>query len=210
MKIDPRSQSLKDIYKLMIDIIVPRPIAFVSTVSREGNLNLAPFSYFNGVSSQPPMIMISVGRKSDGKKKDTFRNIEETGEFVVNVVTESIAEAMNIAATDFPDGMSEFEQANLTPFPSDLVRPPRVAESPVNLECRLVQVIELGDPPNALIVGEIVRFHVADGLIERGRVDPRKLKPVGRLGGAQYCRVTDIFEMKRHRYQDPTASAGSV
>lgn len=201
MKIDPNSLNQTDLYKLMIDVIVPRPIAFVSTVNRTGAFNLAPFSYFNGVSSAPPMIMISVGRQHDGSKKDTDRNIEETGEFVVNVVTESVAEAMNIASTNFPSGVSEFEQAHLTPVPSDLVRPPRVLESPVNMECRLVQAIELGNPPNTLTIGEVLRFHIVGELYEDGHVDPLKLKPVGRLGGMRYCRVNDLFEMRRPRYR---------
>lgn len=201
MRIDPSALNPAELYKLMIDLIVPRPIAFVSTVSTAGLINLAPFSYFNGISSVPPMLMISVGRQRDGSKKDTDRNIEDTGEFVVNVVTESIAGAMNIAATDYPSDLSEFEQANLTPVPSELVRPPRVAQSPVNLECQKVKSFEFGTPPNTLIIGEVVRFHISDELYENGHVDPRRLRPVGRLGGSLYCRTSDLFEMKRRRYQ---------
>ncbi|NIM20453.1 MAG: flavin reductase family protein [Candidatus Latescibacteria bacterium] len=205
MIIDPKDQPRRDVYKLMIGSILPRPIAFVSTISTDGTLNLAPFSFFTGVTSQPPTICFSPARRpADGTQKDTLNNIVATGEFVVNVVTEAIARQMNEAATDFPPEIDEFEMTGLTPIPSQIVAPPRVKESPINMECKLHQVIEIGpEGPGggALVIGEIVLFHVADELLRKGRIDTGALKPVGRLAGTEYTTLGRRFSMERKKYQ---------
>ena len=196
MIIDPKEQSSKDNYRLFTSVLVPRPIAFTSTVNEDGTYNLAPFSFLGGVSSAPPMLAISVGSRR-GQAKDTARNIERTGEFVVNLVTEAIAEKMNLTSGDWSYGESEFEVAGLTPAPSDLVAAPRVAESPVNMECKVVETLHPGHPSNHFIIGEVLRFHIDDTIMVDGRADVRALKPIARLGGAEYAYVREIFEMAR-------------
>ena len=198
MRIDPSDLDVKAGYRLLISSIVPRPIALVSTVGAGGVLNAAPFSMFMGVSSNPPMLAVSVASRK-GVEKDTTRNIKETGDFVVNVVDEALAEKMNLTSADLPPEESEFEYAGLTPVDSVMVRSPRIEEAPISMECRLLRSIALGLSPNELMIGEIVLFHAAERLVRNGVVDVRELKPVGRLGESLYCRVTDIFEMKRPR-----------
>jgi flavin reductase (DIM6/NTAB) family NADH-FMN oxidoreductase RutF len=195
MQIDPAALSPRDTYRLMISCIIPRPIAFVSTLSREGVTNLAPFSYFNGVSSDPPVISIAVATKRDGSKKDTWRNIEETSEYVVNVVVPELMDAVIIGARELPHNVSELDLAGLQTLPSTRVKPPRVAASPINLECTLLRIVEV--EKTALILGRVVMIHAKDEILEGGRVDPRRLTFVGRLGDDLYCRVTDVFERKR-------------
>jgi flavin reductase (DIM6/NTAB) family NADH-FMN oxidoreductase RutF len=200
MVIDPSAAGAQNTYKLMVGVIVPRPIAFVSTVSAEGVLNLAPFSFFTGVSANPPVIAFSpMVRGSDGKRKDTLHNIEATGEFVVNVVSEDFSGQMNLCSPEFAPEIDEFAVSGLTPAPSEVVRPPRVAESPVNMECRLVQVVHVSPKPlgGSIVLGEVVRFHVADELFEDYRIDPDRLRPIGRMGGPTYTRTTDRFNMER-------------
>ncbi|MGH8003740.1 MAG: flavin reductase family protein [Limisphaerales bacterium] len=200
MIIDPKTNDPKNVYKLMIGSIVPRPIAFVSTQSPEGALNLAPFSFFTGVSANPPAVLFCpLVRASDAKTKDTLRNIAATKEFVVNVVSEAFAEQMNLTSTEFPPEVSEFAESGLTPVPSQKVKPPRVKESPVNMECKLIQMVPIGSEPlgGTVVIGEIVLLHVADELFDNFRVDLKKLKPIGRLAGSSYCRVTDIFDLIR-------------
>lgn len=194
VEIDPKNLDKRSAYFLMISLIVPRPIAFVSSISAEGETNLAPFSFFNGVSTQPPILMISVGRRK-GSPKDTWSNIEATREFVVNVVVPEVVDPMVISARDFPPGVSEIEEAGLTPLPSRLVKPPRIAESPVNMECKLEKLIEIEG--SALILGRVVLYHVRDEFLEDGRVDPRKLKPVSRLGDDYYGWMGELFERGR-------------
>src|ERR1700693_4316977 len=148
MTIDPGSEQAADIYKLMVGVIVPRPIAFVSTVSAAGIRNLAPFSFFTGISANPPVICFSpMIRGADGSRKDTLRNIEAVPEFVVNVVSEEFAEKMNICSTEFPADVDEFAMSGLTPIPSDLVKPPRVKESHINMEWRLLQIVDVSATP---------------------------------------------------------------
>jgi len=195
MQIDPASLSSRDSYRLMISCIIPRPIAFVTTLSRDGVTNLAPFSFFNGVSSDPPVISIAVATKRDGSKKDTWRNIEETGEFVVNVVVPELMDAVIIGARELPHNVSELELSGLKTEPSALVKPPRLAASPINLECRLLRIVEVEE--TGLILGRVVMVHAKDEILEGGRVDPRRLTFVGRMGDDLYCRVTDLFERKR-------------
>ncbi|HEY6390408.1 MAG TPA: flavin reductase family protein [Bryobacteraceae bacterium] len=200
MVLDPRASNYQDVYKVLIGAIVPRPIAFVSTISPEGILNLAPFSFFTAVGANPPVICFCPTRRSGTEScKDTLRNISATREFVVNVVSEEIAEQMNITSGDFAADVDEFEAAGLTPIPSDLVRPPRVAESHVHLECKLYLTIEIGDLPGAgsLVIGEVVRLHVDDAYVDNFKIDPDKLRAIGRMGGHSYARTTDRFEMIR-------------
>jgi flavin reductase (DIM6/NTAB) family NADH-FMN oxidoreductase RutF len=200
MIINPPDHDYRDIYKLMIGAIVPRPIAFVSTLSREGILNLAPFSFFTGVSANPPVICFSpMIRGSDGNRKDTLNNIETTREFVVNIVSEDFAVQMNICSTEFPPEVDEFQQSGLTPISSDLVKAPRVKESKINLECRLLQVLHVSPKPlgGSLVLGEVLRFHIADELWDDYRIDPNKLRPIGRMGGPTYTRTTDRFDLVR-------------
>src|SRR6266851_4236429 len=188
----------------MVGAIVPRPIAFVSSISPEGILNLAPFSFFTGISANPPVICFSpMIRASDGGRKDTLRNIEATHEFVVNVVSEDFADKMNICSAEFPPEVDEFQMSGLTPAPSDLVKPPRVKESRINMECRLLQVVHVSPKPlgGSIVLGEVVLFHVDDALFDDFKIDPDKLRPIGRMGGSTYTRTTDRFDLARPKTQ---------
>jgi len=196
MILDPRAITAGAMYRLMIGVIVPRPIAFVSTVNREGRVNAAPFSYFNALTSEPPLIGISISLRA-GLPKDTLRNIRETGDFVVNTVTERMAARIVQASGDWPEEVDELALVGFTPAACDLVRSPRVVESPVNLECRLHREIELGRA--FLVVGEIVRAHVSDDVLTDGRVDVEKLRPLGRLGGDAYSVVREVLHLPRPR-----------
>jgi flavin reductase (DIM6/NTAB) family NADH-FMN oxidoreductase RutF len=200
--LDPNTLSPTENYKLLIGSIVPRPIAFVSTLDAAGIYNLAPFSFFNGVCSNPPTVMFSVVRRgSDNQKKDTLVNIEATGQFVVNVVTEAIVTPMNACATEWPPHIDEFAQVGLTPVPSVKVTPPRVLEAPIAMECQLNQIVTVGsglDPGNGFIViGTVVQFHLRHDVYDGRYIDVHALKPVARLAGASYSRVTDTFELPR-------------
>ncbi len=197
MIVDPAATPATQIYKLLIGSIVPRPIAFVSTISPEGHANLAPFSFFNAICGEPPTICFSTSYREP--RKDTYVNIKATGEFVVNIVSEEIAEQMNLCSGEYPYGVDEFEVSGLTPVPSDLVRAPRVVESHVNMECRLVQIVDISTRPvgGSLIIGEVIRFHIDDAIVSNYRIDPEKLRAVARMGGNDYCRTRDRFEMIR-------------
>lgn len=199
-EIDASQISWQDQYKLMVGTVTPRPIALVTTLGRDGP-NAAPFSFFNAVGSDPAMLMFSVGDRS-GQAKDTVRNIRETPEFVVHIVSDAIKDRMNICAVDYPFGVNELEKAGFTALPSRKVRPPRIAEAPVALECRLMQIVELGRKPYHVVFGEVVFFHYHDGIVnERYHVDVGAVNPIGRLAGkGGYCRVTDRFEMPRIPY----------
>src|SRR5713226_7000862 len=200
MTVDPQSTAVADIYKLLIGAIVPRPIAFVSSVNPEGAFNLAPFSFFTAISANPPVICFSpMVRGSDGTRKDTLRNIEAVKEFVVNVVSEEFAEKMNICSAEFPPEVDEFAMSGLTPVPSDLVKPPRVKESHINMECRLLQIVDVSSKPlgGSIVLGEVLRFHIDDSLFENFKIDPDKLHPIGRMGGPTYTRATDRFDLVR-------------
>jgi flavin reductase (DIM6/NTAB) family NADH-FMN oxidoreductase RutF len=203
--LDPNSLSPSAMYRFMIGVVVPRPIAFVSTVSGDGAFNVAPFSYFNAITNRPPLVGISINQRA-GEPKDTLRNIRETGDFVVNLVHEPLLERMVRASGDWPRDVDEFEITGLTAVPSDLVRSPRVGESPVSLECRLFRVVELGDA--FFTVGEIVRAHVSDAVITDGRVDIVKLRPVGRLGGDGYSIVREVVQHARPRVGPPSEGGG--
>ena len=202
MHIDPATLSRRDGYFFMISAIVPRPIAFVTTRGRDGQTNAAPFSYFSGVSSSPPSLLICSGRRRDGVK-DTERNIVETREFIVNVVVEEMMDAVVIAGTDHPPDISELDLAALATEPGAKVGAPRVLASPVNLECRLLQSIDVAGA--AVIAGEVVWIHVRDDLLVPSPhtgvpvIDPERLRPIARLGGDLYARLGPIFEKPRPR-----------
>ncbi len=201
MIIDPAEQSFKDNHKIMIGSIVPRPIAFVSTVSSEGMPNLAPFSYFNGVCSNPPTVMFAPGRRGyDGKTKDTLNNIRATKEFVINIVSESFVEKMVKCSTDFDPHVNEFEISGLNSEPSKKISPPLVQESKVSFECHLNQIVEIGDGTAGsgfIVIGTVVLFHIDDDVYKNGRIDLDALNPIGRLAGNSYTRITDTFESVR-------------
>ena len=202
--IDPSANAPEDIYKLMIGLIVPRPIAFVSTLDVQGVRNLAPFSYFTGCGANPPVVCFCAATRSGPRPyKDTLRNIEATGEFVVNIVSEDFAEKMNATSAEVPPEIDEFLLAGLTPLASELVKPPRVAESRIHLECRLRQLVRVSDKPGGgtLILGDVLRFHVQDDLFHDFRIDPDKLKAIGRMGGPIYCRTSDRFNMPRPKWE---------
>ena len=187
-------------YKLLIGSITPRPIALVTTLGSKGP-NAAPFSFFNGIGSDPAMLMFSVGAK-DGGAKDTVANILEIPEFVVHIVSDAIREKMNICAINYPHGINEIEEAGFTALPSKKVRPPCIAEAPVAFECRLLQMLELGRGPYHVVIGEVVFFHYHEGIVdERFHVDVGRINPIGRLAGSGgYTRITDRFEMPRLKY----------
>ena len=201
MEASPGNLPWKSVYKLLIGSVVPRPIGWISTLSPDGRANLAPFSFFNVVCPNPPHVMFSPEiRSTDGAVKDTLSNVRASGEFVVNIVTEELAEAMNQTSQELPEEVDEFAVANLITAPSLVVRPPRVALSPIHFECRVVQIIELGNGPGggSLVLGRIVHLHVDESvLIGEDKIDLNKLKPIGRLAGSAYCRVTDQFQMVR-------------
>ncbi len=203
MIIDPSKQDLRANYKLLIGSVLPRPIAFVSTVNEDGVPNLAPFSFFTGATPSPPTVVFAPLRRfSDGQEKDTLCNIRATGEFVVNIVDEDLVERANDTAVEFAPGVSEFAETGLTPAKSEAVTPPRVAESPISMECRLIQIVELGPEAaggGSLVIGEVLRFHVRDDLIEDGRIDTEALAPVGRLAGAEYTTLGRRFTLERKR-----------
>lgn len=188
----------RDLYRLCISFITPRPIALVSTISREGRHNLAPFSFYNMVCANPPVVMFCPGLKRDLRPKDSFVNVEATREFVVATVDEPLAQRMVACAAELPHGESEFEFSGLTPTPATRVRPALVKESPVNLECTLRQIVAFGDGPGSsrVVFGDIAAIHVRDDLLTAdGTVDPHRLRSVGRLGGQWYCNVTAPYEM---------------
>lgn len=202
MELNPKEAPPGAVGKIFLGSVVPRPIAWVSSLDAEGRPNLAPFSFFNVVCNKPPTLLFCPGvRGVDGGVKDTYNNIVATGEYVINIVTEELAQSMNISATELPPHVDEFELAGLTAAPSARVRPPRVAQSPINFECELRQVVPIGDgsPGSAwIIIGEVVHMHVADEVInEQFHIDIARLKPIGRLAGFNYTRITDTFEMKR-------------
>jgi flavin reductase (DIM6/NTAB) family NADH-FMN oxidoreductase RutF len=199
MKINLANLERRDLHELFVSAVVPRPIAFVSSIGNDGVFNLAPFSFFNPLCLKPAVISLSIGWKRDGRKKDTLRNIEYSKDFVVNVVTETLAEAMNESSAEYPSEVDEFQEVGLTPGKADVVNAPLVVESPVNMECKLIQTLEFGEIPtgSTVVIGEIVLVHIRDDLWIKDHIEISKLKAVGRLGGNLYCRITDLFEMKR-------------
>ncbi len=201
MTIDPSTKDPLDVYRLLSGSIMPRPIAFVSTVSADGVLNLAPFSFFTVASANPPIVAFCpMVRGGDRPKKDTLLNIEATGEFVVNICSEDFAAQMNATAGEYPPDVDEFKLSGLTPIPSDVVKAPRVKESRVTMECKLHQLVPVSDKflGGTMVLGEVVRFHVQDGMInELCEIDADKLDAIGRMAGPVYVRTKDRFEMVR-------------
>ena len=201
MILDPNEIPFQETHKLMIGSIVPRPIAFVSTQSKDGKNNVAPFSYFNGVCSKPPTIMFAPARRGwDGQEKDTLINIRNTEEFVVNIVSEFFAEKMVKCATDFDSDVDEFEFSGLTPVNSQKIKPPQVKEAKISFECKLNQIVEVGDGTAGsgfVVIGTIVLFHIDDDIYDNGRILIDKLEPLGRLAGNWYTRSTDTLKIDR-------------
>jgi flavin reductase (DIM6/NTAB) family NADH-FMN oxidoreductase RutF len=206
MNVRPSDLAHSELYNIVLNSVAPRPIAWVSTASASGQLNLAPFSFFNAVCIDPPLLAFAPGLRQPkqagaghSEAKDTLRNVRETKEFVVNLVTYELAEAMNLTSGEYDASVNEFELAKLTPQPSQVVRPPRVAESPVSFECTLHQILDFSPAPtsSSLVIGKIVSIHMNDAHIKDGRLDRNSLDIVGRMGGLQYTRTTQRFEMVR-------------
>jgi flavin reductase (DIM6/NTAB) family NADH-FMN oxidoreductase RutF len=188
----------RDAYRLMVSVVVPRPIAWVSSVGVDGTVNLAPFSFFNGVGDTPPTIMVSIGQRRTGAEKDTLRNLRATGEFVVNIVDRALAEQMNLTSGEWPYEVDEFKLAALASEPSVDVRPPRVAAAPVALEAIVTQMIPVDNTHYTIVLGRVVRYHIREGLIgSDGLVVATLLNPLARLGGDDYTDVDHAFSMKR-------------
>lgn len=196
----------RELYNILISCVAPRPIAWVSTLSASGQPNLAPFSFFNCVSGTPPLLAFSPSLRAPqqpepakGEPKDTLRNIRETEEFVISVVTFDLLESMNLTSGEYEASVNEFELAKLTPVSSKLVRPPRVGESPVSFECKLRQILEFSSAPGGgvLVIGEVVAIHVDDENLKEGRIDRNSLDLIGRMGGMQYARTRDRIELAR-------------
>ncbi len=198
MIIDPKN--FNGFGRVFTGVIVPRPIAFVSTISNEGHVNLSPYSFFNAATYDPPTLVFSISKfLSSGKLKHTLKNIQENSEFVVNIVSNQIAEAMNVTSAEYPEDTNEFAISGLTQVDSQIVRPPRLAESPVNMECKLERIVELGSErdPHGLVIGEVVLVHIDDEVISGHHIDHQKLDPVGRLAGDMYCHTTSTFDLIR-------------
>lgn len=199
LSLDPSMMSERENYKFLIGSIIPRPIAFVTTLSDDGVLNGAPFSYFNIVSSNPPMISLSIQR-SEGRQKDTAKNILDKRDFVVHVVDEQNVEKINKTAASLPANQSEIELASLTPIESKIVSVPGVNEAKIRMECRLEHVLELGgngSPGCDLFIGKVVQYHIENDIYENGRIDPKGLAAVSRLAGTNYAKLGEIFSMER-------------
>ena len=212
MDVTPSQLAQREFYNILISAVAPRPIAWVSSLSASGQPNLAPFSFFNAVCAKPPLLAFAPAmrapKKSEaaaaaGQPKDTLRNIRETKEFVINVVTYELADAMNLTSGDYDASISEFEVAKLASAPSKLVRPRRVAESPVSFECKLHQILDFNPGPEggSLVIGEIVSIHVDDRHLKEGRLDRNSLDLIGRMGGIQYTRTTERFEIVRPKVE---------
>jgi len=199
LSIIPEDLPLRDAYRLMLSIVAPRPIAWVSSIGADGTLNLAPFSFFNGVGGTPPTVMFSVGQRK-GKAKDTLRNVQETGEFVVNIVSEELAEAMNITSGEWDYEVNEFELAGLETAPSIDVCPPRVALAPVAMEGKVTQIVPVVGTTSTMVLGRILRYHIREELLRpNGLVDATLVRPIARLGGDEYATIGRVFSMARPR-----------
>lgn len=197
MEIDLRQVDVKSTYALLIGAVAPRPIALITSVNPDGGVNAAPFSFYNVVCTDPPMVAVSVMRRR-GVRKDTAENIAATGEFVVNAVDRDLAEDANACSADYPPGISEVEHLHLPVTPSRFVRPPGLLRAKIRLECRLVHMLPLGNGPNAdLIIGEVLSLFVRDDLYRDGKIDLYKYRPVGRLAGDDYCETLQVFSLPR-------------
>jgi flavin reductase (DIM6/NTAB) family NADH-FMN oxidoreductase RutF len=203
MEFDLASLSARDRYKLLGGLVVPRPIALVTSRSAEGHDNAAPFSFFNVLAEEPPIVVLGLGITASGGAKDTTNNIRDTGEFVVNLVDEPLAEAMNLCAIDFPPEMSEVEVAGFALQPSDLIEPARIAQAPVSMECRRYATLQPPGPERYIVLGEVLCLHVRGDIVDPAtlRIDRTAYAPVGRLFGGGYCRTEDRFELPRLTYR---------
>jgi flavin reductase (DIM6/NTAB) family NADH-FMN oxidoreductase RutF len=200
MQLQPTAHNVLDVYHALVGLVTPRPIAWVTTVSVNGVVNLAPFSFFNTFGANPPVVVFSPTLKRDGSKKDTLRNVEANGEFVVNASVAALAETINLTSRELPPDQSEVELAGLHTTPSRMVKPPRVSESPAAMECKVRQIVPVGNGAisSNLVIGEVVMIHISDDVLDsNGRPDPRKLKTIARLGGDFWCHTSDLFELKR-------------
>jgi flavin reductase (DIM6/NTAB) family NADH-FMN oxidoreductase RutF len=218
MDVVPSQLPHRELYNLLISAVVPRPIAWVSSLSASGQPNLAPFSFFNAVCAKPPLLafapgmraprksgasVVETGREPGWEQKDTLHNVRETGEFVINLVTYELAQAMNLTSGDYDSSVDEFELAKVASAPSKAVRPRRVAESPVSFECKLHQILDFNPEPEggSLVIGQIVLIHINEQHIKEGRLDRNSLDLIGRMGGMQYARTTERFEMVRPKVE---------
>lgn len=212
MDIAPSQLTHRELYGTLLNVVAPRPIAWVSSLSASGIANLAPFSFFNVVCVNPPLLGFSPSHRAPRKSetgssgvepKDTLRNIRETGEFVVNIVTYELTEAMNLTSGDYEASASEFDVARLASAPSRLVRPPRVAASPASMECKLHQILDFNPGPEggALVIGQVVSIHVEAEYLKEGRVDRDSLDLIGRMGGLQYTRTKERFDLARPKVE---------
>jgi flavin reductase (DIM6/NTAB) family NADH-FMN oxidoreductase RutF len=200
MTIDPATTAPRDVYRHLIACITPRPIGWVSTISPAGVTNLAPFSFFNGVGANPPSVVFSAVNRRDGSRKDTVLNAEATRQFVVNIVSVPIAPQMNATSAELAYEVSEFKEAGLTELASVRVRPPRVKEALVQMECEVFDIVRVGDGPLAanLVIGIVALLHADDRVLDaNGQVDPNKLDTIGRMGSNLYCNTRERFEMER-------------
>jgi flavin reductase (DIM6/NTAB) family NADH-FMN oxidoreductase RutF len=206
MNVSPTEVSHSELYGILLNSVAPRPIAWVSTLSAAGRSNLAPFSFFNAMCVDPPLLGFAPGLRqpkqgdgAHGEPKDTLRNIRETKEFVVNVVTHGLLQPMNVTSGEYDPSVNEFELAKVTPAPSKLVRPARVAESPVSFECKLHQILDFSPAPtgSSLVLGQVVSIHMDDAHLKDGKLDRNSLDLIGRMGGIQYTRTTERVELAR-------------
>jgi flavin reductase (DIM6/NTAB) family NADH-FMN oxidoreductase RutF len=200
VQIDPAVDNVVDVYQMLVGLVTPRPIAWVTTASQAGIINLAPFSFFNAFGANPPIVVFSPTNRRDGSKKDTLINLESNPEFVLNTTTAELAAKVNLSAKEIPPDESEIILTGVTLEPGVKVNVPRVREAPAHMECKVRQIIKTGDGPIAgnLVIGEVLLIHVRDEMLDaNGRPDPRKLQTVARLGGDYWCRTTDLFEQKR-------------
>lgn len=204
MLIDPTTLGRAQLNELLTGLVAPRPVAWVSTLAPGGSANLAPFSFFNAFSFSPPVLAIGPGRRG-GAEKDSLRNIRLTGEFTVSVVTEDLAERANACSGEFAPDVDEWEVAGVRPAPSVDVRPPWVAESPAAFECRLRQIVDLGEaePANGLVIGSITRIHVRDGVLDGTAPRADALRLVGRMGKTEWCTTRERFLLPRPASADP-------
>lgn len=200
MQIDIEKISVQETYQWMVSLVTPRPIAWVTSVSPEGVLNLAPFSFFNTFGANPPVVVFSPTLTRTGGKKDTLLNIEQSKEFVIHAATESDVEDVNASSATIPRDKSEVELLGLKTLPGVRVGVPRLAGSAFAMECRLIQIVPIGGGPISanLVIGEVLMIHLDSEILgEDGKVDPRKLRAVARLGGDDWCRSRDLFQMQR-------------